>query len=71
MDEFAFVEIGLNISDMSKFFEMWESLEPFYLSFAIVMPVLLGLAYVGARSLLRTYLRRGSNRPKNRHPEMR
>lgn len=71
MDEFAFVEIGLSMSDMSEVFEMMESLEPFYLSFAIVMPVLLGLAYVGARSLLRRYLRRGSNGTRNRHPEIR
>lgn len=71
MDEFAFGESELNVSDMSEFFDMWEALEPFYLSFAIVLPVVLGLAYVGARSLLRRYLRRESNNPQNRHPEIR
>lgn len=44
--------------DYEKFVEL---MEPFVLTAVIVTPILLGALYVGARSLLRRYLRRDSS----------
>lgn len=58
----------LDIASGGVYNEMQELMEPVMYLVAMTVPILIGAAYVGARSLLRTYLQRGSNGPRNRHP---